>query len=96
MQITKAMPSGSWQVSDLIDGHLVQRQYYGYTKRSAVACFRKEFYGAVRYFVRVVADDGSLSVLSVKGRTEWTKRTAEKHAAEFQAAHGSATYLVEV
>lgn len=96
MQITKAIPSGSWQVSDIVSGHLVQRQYYGYTKRAALAAFRKEFYGAVRYFVRVVHDDGATSTLSVKGRTEWTKRTAEKHAAEFQAAHGCATYLVEV
>lgn len=34
---------GAWVVSDIIDGVLEHRQYYGYTKREAMAEFRAEF-----------------------------------------------------
>jgi len=33
---------GAWVVSGLVDGHLVTRRYYGYTKREAVAMWREE------------------------------------------------------
>jgi len=34
---------GAWVVSDIVGGVLVHRQYYGYTKREALAEFRAEF-----------------------------------------------------
>ena len=34
---------GAWVVSDIVDGVLEHRQYYGYTKREALAEFRAEF-----------------------------------------------------
>lgn len=34
---------GAWVISDIIDGYRVHRQYYGYTKREAIAEFRAEF-----------------------------------------------------
>ena len=34
---------GAWVVSDIVDGVLEHRQYYGYTKREAMAAFRAEF-----------------------------------------------------
>ena len=43
MTATKLFPSGAWEVSDIIGGHLVRRVYYGYTKRQALAEFKKEF-----------------------------------------------------
>lgn len=33
---------GAWRVSAMIDGYLVSRQYFGYTKREAVAAFRED------------------------------------------------------
>jgi hypothetical protein len=34
--------NGSWTVSDIIDGYLVSRTYYSYTKRQALRAFREE------------------------------------------------------
>jgi len=34
---------GFWRISDIIDGYHVERSYYGYTKREAVAKFKGEF-----------------------------------------------------
>ena len=42
MSVTKLFPSGAWQVSDIINGHLVRRVYYGYTKRGAIEAFKGE------------------------------------------------------
>lgn len=42
MTITRIFPSGAWQVSTIINGYLVTRTYYGYTKREAIALFRSE------------------------------------------------------
>lgn len=42
MTITKVFPSGAYQVSDIIGGHLVTRTYYGYTKREAQRQFRMD------------------------------------------------------
>jgi hypothetical protein len=39
---TKKFPSGAWEVSDIVGGYLVTRIYYFYTKREAIALFRKE------------------------------------------------------
>lgn len=33
--------TGAWQVSDIINGHLVTRTYFGYTERGAVKLFRQ-------------------------------------------------------
>ena len=33
---------GAWVISDIIGGYRVARQYYGYTKREAVALFRAD------------------------------------------------------
>ena len=32
--------AGCWRISDIIDGYRVERSYYGYTKREAVAKFK--------------------------------------------------------
>lgn len=48
-----------------------------------------------KYFVRIVHNDGKLSVLSYRDRTEWTKRTAEKHGSEFFEKHGLMTYIIQ-
>lgn len=34
--------NGSWTVSEIVDGYLVTRTYYGYTKRESLARFRRE------------------------------------------------------
>lgn len=34
---------GAWRISDIINGYLVTRTYYFYTKREAQKEFRKEF-----------------------------------------------------
>lgn len=41
--------AGAWVVSDLIGGYLVTHIYYEFTKREAVAAFRKETKGARRW-----------------------------------------------
>lgn len=35
---------GQWCISDIVDGYLVQRQYYGHTKKQAIMLFRAEIY----------------------------------------------------
>lgn len=42
MTVTKQAHSGAYVVSDLVDGYLVTRTYYGFTKREAVRMFREE------------------------------------------------------
>jgi hypothetical protein len=42
MTISKLFPSGAIEVSDIIDGHLVRRVYFGYTKRQALAQFIRD------------------------------------------------------
>lgn len=44
MTISKLFPSGAIEVSDIVNGYLVRRVYYGYSKRAAVSFFRSEFY----------------------------------------------------
>ena len=34
--------SGAWVVSDIVGGYRIARTYYGYTRRQAVALFRRE------------------------------------------------------
>jgi hypothetical protein len=34
---------GAWALSAIVGGYLVERQYFGYTKRDAAQMFRKEF-----------------------------------------------------
>lgn len=43
MLIEKVYPSGAWQISGIVDGHLVTRTYYGCTKREAKREFICEF-----------------------------------------------------
>lgn len=45
MTTEKLFPSGAYRVSDVINGYLVQRVYYGYTKREAIAEFKRETRG---------------------------------------------------
>lgn len=33
---------GAWRISDVVNGYLVTRLYYFYTKREAIALFNKE------------------------------------------------------
>lgn len=42
MSATKHPVNGAWIVSDIINGYLVTRRYYGYTKREALQLFRQE------------------------------------------------------
>jgi hypothetical protein len=35
---------GAWRISDMVDGYIVTRQFFGYTKKEAIAAFR----GAIR------------------------------------------------
>ena len=39
MTATRNKVNGSWVVSDIIDGYLVTRVYYGYTRSEAIALF---------------------------------------------------------
>lgn len=41
MSITKNI-HGAYVVSDIIEGYLVTRQYYGYTKKEALRFFQEE------------------------------------------------------
>lgn len=38
----KKTVSGAWRVSDIVNGYLMTRQYFGYSKRDAIALFREE------------------------------------------------------
>ena len=40
--VSRLYPSGAWEVSDIVAGYWVRRTYYGYTRRQAVALFRRE------------------------------------------------------
>ena len=33
---------GAWRISDVVDGYLVTRRYYGYTKSEAIKLFKEE------------------------------------------------------
>ena len=33
---------GAWRISAMIDGYLVTRQYFDYTKREAIALFKAD------------------------------------------------------
>jgi hypothetical protein len=32
---------GAWRISGMIDGYLVIRQFFGYTKKEAIAAFKE-------------------------------------------------------
>lgn len=32
---------GAWRVSNMVNGYLVTRQFFGYTKKEAVAAFKE-------------------------------------------------------
>lgn len=40
--VERVSHSGAWIVSDIVGGYRVARTYYGYTRREAVALFRRE------------------------------------------------------
>ena len=44
MTVEKLFPSGAYIVSDVIDGWLVTKKYYGYSKRGALRMFKQEYY----------------------------------------------------
>ena len=37
---------GAWVVSGIVDGYLVTRRYYGYTRRQAIAMWKEEEEGS--------------------------------------------------
>jgi hypothetical protein len=39
---TTKNPNGSYTVSEIVNGYLVSRTYYGYTKRDAIRIFKNE------------------------------------------------------
>lgn len=41
MTITKIKHSGALQISDIVRGYLVTRMYCGYSKRQAMALFKR-------------------------------------------------------
>ena len=41
MTIEKTI-QGAWRVSAMLKGYLVSRQYFGYTKKEAMAAFRED------------------------------------------------------
>jgi hypothetical protein len=41
MTIQRVVPSGAWQVSNIVGGYLVTRTYYGYTAQEALQAFRE-------------------------------------------------------
>jgi hypothetical protein len=41
MSVEKTI-QGAWKVSAIVNGYLVTKQYFGYTKREAIALFREE------------------------------------------------------
>jgi hypothetical protein len=43
MTVVKLFPSGCWEIYDIIDGLFVSRHYFFYTKKEAIAEFKKEF-----------------------------------------------------
>ena len=43
MIVAKNPINGAWCISDVINGQLKTHQYFGYTKREAVAEFTAEF-----------------------------------------------------
>ena len=49
-----------------------------------------------RYWVRVIRANGGSATLSHRNRTEWSKKTAMKHANEFFIKHGCICYVLEV
>jgi hypothetical protein len=42
MTVERLTITGGWAVTDVVNGYLVHRQYYGYNKRQAVREFREE------------------------------------------------------
>ena len=42
MSVTK-LHNGAWEVAMMINGYRVHSTYYGYTKREAVAAFKRDF-----------------------------------------------------
>jgi hypothetical protein len=42
MSIEKHTIFNAWIITDIIDGQLIRRTYYGYSKRYAAALFRAE------------------------------------------------------
>lgn len=41
----RAFPSGAWNVSAIVNGYLMRRTYFGYTKREAIDLFIAEANG---------------------------------------------------
>jgi len=43
MTVRIILSSGAVSVSDIINNQLVTKTYYGYTRREAIAAFKKEY-----------------------------------------------------
>lgn len=41
LQIEKTL-QGAWRISGMVNGYLVSKQYFGYTKKEAIAAFQQE------------------------------------------------------
>jgi hypothetical protein len=42
MTIERMFPSGGYRIDAVIDGYLVTKWYYGYTKREAIKLFKEQ------------------------------------------------------
>lgn len=42
---TEKTTQGAWRVSAIVGGYLVQEQYFGYTKKEAIAKFKEKHKG---------------------------------------------------
>jgi hypothetical protein len=41
--VERLFPSGAWLVSDIINGQYVKQRYMGYTKKEAIANFKRKY-----------------------------------------------------
>jgi hypothetical protein len=42
MTIERMFPSGGYRIDVVVDGYLVTKWYYGYTKREAIKLFKEQ------------------------------------------------------
>jgi hypothetical protein len=42
MTIERMFPSGGYRIDAVVDGYLVTKWYYGYTKREAIKLFKEQ------------------------------------------------------
>ena len=42
---TQKLHNGAWEISELVNGYLVTRTFYGYTKKESIRLFKDELKG---------------------------------------------------